>query len=152
MANLDAATKTQLQGLQNQNQILLNTNTQASSMFTSAIGALNNIANSTTMDSDTKQAQSAQVYANLQQSLKVISATSGLNLSDIINENPYIPGGQAAGDQTPLVAQNARIAAAIAPIQAQIDNLNATHPKNWDRAIGRLQDQIAAIRANPPKA
>jgi len=107
MFNVDEATKVQLQNLQTQNQVLLNTNSQASSIFNTAVGALNNIATSTTMDAATKSAQSAQVYANLQQQLKVIGATSGLDLAGILGNNPYTD--QAASDAAK--AQAAKLSA-----------------------------------------
>ena len=94
LSTLDVATRTNLQTLQNENQVLLNTNSQASSLFSNATSALNNIAMSTTMDDVHKQQASAQVWANLQAQIKVLSATSKLNLSSIlgvdVDTNPYI--------------------------------------------------------------
>ena len=94
LANLDIQSRTNLQQLQNDNQILLNTNSQAASLFSNATSALNNIAMSTTMDEAKKQDASAQVWANLQAQIKVLSATSKLNLSSILgtgdDSNPYI--------------------------------------------------------------
>ena len=94
LSTLDVATRTNLQTLQNENQVLLNTNSQASSLFSNATSALNNITMSTTMDEAKKQDASAQVWANLQAQIKVLSATSKLNLSSIlgvdVDTNPYI--------------------------------------------------------------
>ena len=94
LSTLDVATRTNLQTLQNENQVLLNTNSQASSLFSNATSALNNITMSTTMDEVTKQDASAQVWSNLQAQIKVLSATSKLNLSSILgtgdDSNPYI--------------------------------------------------------------
>ena len=94
LANLDNTTKVSLQKLANDNQILLNTNSQAASLFSNATSALNNIAMSTTMDETTKQTASAHVWSNLQSQFKVLSGTSKLNLSSILgtgdDRNPYI--------------------------------------------------------------
>ena len=107
LSTLDVATRTNLQTLQNENQVLLNTNSQAASLFSNATSALNNIAMSTTMDAATKQAASAQVWANLQAQIKVLSATSKLNLSSIlgvdVGTNPYYippPSAEALLDRT----------------------------------------------------
>ncbi len=107
LSTLDVATRTNLQTLQNENQVLLNTNSQASSLFSNATSALNNITMSTTMDAATKQASSAQVWANLQAQIKVLSATSKLNLSSIlgvdVGTNPYYippPSAEALRDRT----------------------------------------------------
>ncbi|WP_404905371.1 hypothetical protein, partial [Propionibacterium freudenreichii] len=61
---------------------------------------------STTMDEATKQAASAQVWANLQAQIKVLSATSKLNLSSIlgvdVGTNPYYippPSAEALRDR-----------------------------------------------------
>mgnify|MGYP003552452834 FL=1 len=106
LSTLDVATRTNLQTLQNENQVLLNTNSQASSLFSNATSALNNITMSTTMDAATKQASSAQVWANLQAQIKVLSATSKLNLSSIlgvdVGTNPYYippPSAEALRDR-----------------------------------------------------
>ena len=107
LSTLDVATRTNLQTLQNENQVLLNTNSQASSLFSNATSALNNITMSTTMDAATKQAASAQVWSNLQAQIKVLSATSKLNLSSIlgvdVGTNPYYippPSAEALRDRT----------------------------------------------------
>lgn len=107
LANLDIQSRTNLQQLQNDNQILLNTNSQAASLFSNATSALNNIAMSTTMDGPAKQTASAQVWANLQSQFKVLSKTSGLNLSGTLgvdtSTNPYItptPTADALKDKT----------------------------------------------------
>ena len=107
LANLDIQSRTNLQQLQNDNQILLNTNSQAASLFSNATSALNNIAMSTTMDDVHKQQASAQVWANLQAQIKVLSATSKLNLSSIlgvdVDTNPYYippPSAEALRDRT----------------------------------------------------
>ena len=107
LSTLDVATRTNLQTLQNENQVLLNTNSQASSLFSNATSALNNIQMSTTMDAATKQAASAQVWSNLQTQIKVLSATSKLNLSSIlgvdVGANPYYippPSAEALRDRT----------------------------------------------------
>ena len=107
LSTLDVATRTNLQTLQNENQVLLNTNSQASSLFSNATSALNNIAMSTTMDGPTKQDASAQVWSNLQAQIKVLSATSKLNLSSIlgvdVGTNPYYippPSAEALRDRT----------------------------------------------------
>ena len=107
LSTLDVATRTNLQTLQNENQVLLNTNSQASSLFSNATSALNNIAMSTTMDDVHKQQASAQVWANLQAQIKVLSATSKLNLSSIlgvdVGTNPYYippPSAEALRDRT----------------------------------------------------
>ena len=107
LSTLDVATRTNLQTLQNENQVLLNTNSQASSLFNNATSALNNITMSTTMDEATKQDASEQVWANLQAQIKVLSATSKLNLSSIlgvdVGTNPYYippPSAEALRDRT----------------------------------------------------
>ena len=107
LSTLDVATRTNLQTLQNENQVLLNTNSQASSLFNNATSALNNIQMSTTMDETTKQDASEQVWANLQAQIKVLSATSKLNLSSIlgvdVDTNPYYippPSAEALRDRT----------------------------------------------------
>mgnify|MGYP003455235333 FL=1 len=107
LSTLDVATRTNLQTLQNENQVLLNTNSQASSLFSNATSALNNITMSTTMDEATKQDASEQVWANLQAQIKVLSATSKLNLSSIlgvdVDTNPYYippPSAEALRDRT----------------------------------------------------
>lgn len=107
LSTLDVATRTNLQTLQNENQVLLNTNSQASSLFSNATSALNNITMSTTMDEAKKQDASAQVWANLQAQIKVLSATSKLNLSSIlgvdVGTNPYYippPSAEALRDRT----------------------------------------------------
>ena len=107
LSTLDVATRTNLQTLQNENQVLLNTNSQASSLFSNATSALNNITMSTTMDEATKQDASEQVWANLQAQIKVLSATSKLNLSSIlgvdVGTNPYYippPSAEALRDRT----------------------------------------------------
>ena len=91
---IDTQTKTSLQQLANDNQVLLNTNSQAASLFSNATSALNNIAMSTTMDDVHKQQASAQVWGNLQAQIKVLSGTSKLDLSSILgvgtSSNPYI--------------------------------------------------------------
>ena len=119
-----------LQNLQSKNQILLNTNTQASSAFQYAVSALNNIANSTTMDAATKTSQSQQIYANLQTQLRVTSATSGLDLPGILGGNPYAPAAPAPGAPPPAAG-----APYVAPAYAQPNAPAPPPPKDGERGF-----------------
>lgn len=71
------------------NQRLLQTNAQAADLMNQATGVLNNILMNPKMSAEAKTRASAQIYANLQAQLQLIGATSGLDLGDLLSDNPY---------------------------------------------------------------
>lgn len=84
------------QQIQLDNQTLLQTNAQAADLMNQATGVLNNILMNPKMSAEAKTRASAQIYANLQSQLRLIGATSGLDLGSLLSENPY--STQAAAD------------------------------------------------------
>ena len=108
---MDNATKTQMQGLVNQNAQLLQSNTAAATLFQTSSSAINNITQNSNMDSAAKTAAASQVWGNLQAQLSTLTTTSSLNLSGILNGNPYlgdsanqIPTSQSQADQASAAA------------------------------------------------
>lgn len=101
IAKLDNESKLQLQKMQTDNSTLLSTNAQAASLMTSATAALNNIAQSTSMDAAAKTEASKQVWANLTTQMNVIGKTSGLDLSSILGTNPYETVASPTGAAVP---------------------------------------------------
>lgn len=80
IAGLDGTQKQQAQDLQLKNATLLNTNSQAAQIFNTGMGAITNITNNAQMDADTKTRATANVWHDVQNQLKVLETTSGLNL------------------------------------------------------------------------
>ena len=78
------------------NQTLLQTNSNAASAFNTAASAINNIANNSQMDADTKTRATADVWNNLQTQLKVLGSVAGLDLTKTLNFAGY-PGFDAQG-------------------------------------------------------
>lgn len=89
-------TELKFRQLELDNQLLLQTNAQAAELMNQATGVLNNILMNEKMDSRAKTAASAQIYANLQDQLRLLQSTSKLDLSTFLAENPY--GTQATID------------------------------------------------------
>lgn len=87
--NAAAINDATLQQMANENQRLLSTNSEAASLMNQATGVINNILMNDKMDAATKTEASRQVYENLRLQLSVLGATSALDLSSILNENPY---------------------------------------------------------------
>lgn len=78
------------QKLQLDNQKLLQTNAQAADLMNQATGVINNILMNPKMSASAKTAASAQIYSNLQDQLKLLGSTTGLNLGDLLSTNPYL--------------------------------------------------------------
>lgn len=87
--NASAINDATLKQMAESNQKLLSTNSEAASLMNQATGVINNILMNDKMDSAAKQEASRQVYENLRLQLSVLGATSALDLSSILNDNPY---------------------------------------------------------------
>lgn len=87
--NAQALNDATLQQLANENQVLLQSNSQAVDLMNQATGVINNIMMNEKMDAAAKTEASRQIYENLRTNLSILSATSSLNLAELLGENPY---------------------------------------------------------------
>jgi len=96
------------QQIQLDNQTLLQTNAQAADLMNQATGVLNNILMNPKMSAEAKTRASAQIYANLQAQLRLIGATSGLDLGSLLSDNPYGPTDTSASFDAEQQAEEER--------------------------------------------
>lgn len=124
IAGMDNTQKTQAQQLQLANTTLLQTNSQAAQAFNTAMSAINNITQNSQMDADTKTRATANIWHDVQSQMKVISATSGLDLSSQLNFANY-PGFDEKGNWVGFTAATATSAAIAGDgYTAPLDNNN----------------------------
>ncbi len=97
IAKLNNEQQTQAASMSQANQTLLNTNSQAAAAFNQAMVTVGNINNNAALDASNKTQAVSNVYNQLQQQLKVLSRTSGLNLD--LSFAGY-PGFDAQGNFT----------------------------------------------------
>jgi hypothetical protein len=87
--NAAAINDATLQQMANDNQKLLSSNSEAASLMNQATGVINNILMNDKMSSSKKTEASRQVYENLRLQLQILGATSSLDLSSLLMDNPY---------------------------------------------------------------
>ncbi len=120
--NIDA--QAQANQLQQENQTLLQTNSQAAQAFNTAMSAINNIQNNNQMDAATKTQAIAQVWADVQTQLRVLGSVAGLDLTGQLNFANH-PGFDASGNYVGFQPNSADAGATFPP------TVNGS-PVNWD--------------------
>lgn len=98
IATLDAATRRDLTDWTNKNQTLLNTNTQATTIFNQAVAAISTIQNNPAMDASTKSQAVASVFNMVNSQFTVLSQVSGLKLPELLD---FTGGQQQTTEPTP---------------------------------------------------
>lgn len=86
---MDNTQRAQALQIQTSNQTLLQTNSQAAQAFNTGMNAINTIQQNAGMDGNAKTQAMANVWHDVQSQLKVLGATSGLNLSTQLNFANY---------------------------------------------------------------
>lgn len=122
--NIDA--QAAANGIATANKTLLETNGQAATAFNTAASAISAIQNNNQMDATTKTTAIANVWHDLQTQLKVLGATSGLNLTSQLDFSNY-PGFDANGGWVGVAAAPAP-AATPAPAAAPAPNPGSDGP------------------------
>lgn len=112
IAGLQSQTQLQVQQMQADNSKLLQTNNQAATAFNQALVSMNAVNMNDKMDAGAKTQAIAQIQSSLQTQLRVLQATSALNLTSQLNFSGYdgfdgngnyigFPGGAAGAPGTP---------------------------------------------------
>lgn len=95
LGNLDATTKAEVAQFANDNQLLINTNQQAASIFQQAMVAISTIQNNPAMDSATKTQAVQSVFSMINSQYHTLSTVAGLNLPDLVDftqgQTPVVP-------------------------------------------------------------
>lgn len=129
MAQLDAATKTNLTTMDNQYKQLLQTNQSAQSMFNQVVSNIANIAASSTMSAAAKDDATKSQLALLNEGLRTLAgvsstlpqAVTNLNLSQYFQELGQTPSGSTPPPaQTPAPAAPAPISGSAQSDQAAL--------------------------------
>jgi hypothetical protein len=94
-AGLDAQTRTTLQDMQNKNQLVIQTNSQAATIFNQAVAAISQLQNNDKMDATSKTQAIAQIIQNVNNQLSAMSKAAGVDVA--MNLSNY-PGFDANGN------------------------------------------------------
>lgn len=120
--------------VQDQNQVLLNTNAQAATAFNQALVSANNIQTNPNMDASTKTQAIAQIWQSMKSQLSVIGKVADLDLTSQLNFAGQ-PGFDAQGnwvgfnaDGTPKVAADASTTNGTTPPAGVIAGAQAASP------------------------
>jgi hypothetical protein len=91
IAQLDSTTKLQVQKFANDNQILLNTSSQAATAFNQYVVSATNIENNNNMDAATKNAALQTLWQDTQNQLTVLANLNHLDLTSLLVNTPPTP-------------------------------------------------------------
>jgi hypothetical protein len=91
MNALDNQTKLQVQQFANENQVLLNTSSQAATAFNQYVVSATNIENNANMDAATKNLALQTLWQDTQNQLTVLANLNHLDLTSLLVNNPPAP-------------------------------------------------------------
>lgn len=121
LGQLDAQTRTSLQGMQNQNALLIQSDSQAATMWNQGIAAISTIQNNDKMDATSKTKAISQILQNLNNQLASMSKASGVN--NTMNLSSY-PGFDANGNYVGFDANGNTVGSTGTPTSASQETTN----------------------------